>query len=201
MAIAPSKGKFLYHITHIDNMQSILNEGLLSRNELAKRKLTNFTDIADHEILSKRSQYKENLSKYVLFHFYAKNPFDCAVCNTYGAENMVIITIERSLAKINDFKVIPSHPLNKNDPDIYPYDDGIKLINWDILDMAVGRDYNNPDIRSACMAECVMEYIVQPEVFALIYVHNEQARSIIETMNNSCKIELKVNPQMFPKSK
>ncbi len=182
MARPPSEGMLLYHITHIDNIQSILNNGLLSRNELKRRGMNDFTDIADHQILSKRSEYKENLSKYVLFHFYARNPFDCAVCNTYNPKNMVIITIERSLAKTNKFKVIPSHPVNKNNPDIYPYDEGIKLIQWDILDMMIGRDYENRDIRAACMAECVMEYIVLPEEFAYVYVYDEQAKNKIERM-------------------
>jgi len=153
----PSQGKLLYHITHIDNIQSILNIGLLSRKEMIKRGITNFKDIADPEIVSKRGEYKESLSRYVLFHFYAKNPFDCAVCKRFGAENMVIITLERRLAQSNKLLIIPSHPLDRNEPQIYPYEKGFKHIRWDILDRSEGRDYQDQEIRKACMAECVVD--------------------------------------------
>lgn len=80
MATAPSTGKLIYHITSIDNLPSILKFGLLSRKCLLQNRDIHFTDIADPEILNKRERYKEALSQYVLFHFFAKNPFDGAVC-------------------------------------------------------------------------------------------------------------------------
>ena len=84
MATAPSMGKLIYHITSIDNLPSILKFGLLSRKCILQNHDIHFTDIADPEILSKRERYKEALSQYVLFHFFAKNPFDGAVCEKYG---------------------------------------------------------------------------------------------------------------------
>lgn len=37
MGTAPSQGKLLYHITHIDNIPSILEYGLMPRKELEKQ--------------------------------------------------------------------------------------------------------------------------------------------------------------------
>lgn len=99
MAQNPSEGKLIYHITHINNLPSILKVGLLSRKKLLRNPSLSFTDIADSEILSKREQYKEALSQYVLFHFFAKNPFDGAVCKKYGSENMVIISVRRDICE------------------------------------------------------------------------------------------------------
>lgn len=65
MAQNPSEGKLIYHITHINNLPSILKVGLLSRKKLLRNPSLSFTDIADSEILSKREQYKEALSQYV----------------------------------------------------------------------------------------------------------------------------------------
>lgn len=196
MAKKPSEGNLLYHITHIDNVQSILNNGLLSRKNLNEN-LKAYIDIADPQIISSRDCYKESLSKYVLFHFFAKNPFDYAVSHKYGSENLVIITINRNLAQKNDFKIIPSHPLDSDIPDILPYQEGFKKIKWDILDNAMNRDYSNPEIKKACMAECVMEYIVQPEVFAYIYVKTEKAKNKILEMDNAHKVKISVNQNMF----
>lgn len=194
----PSKGKLLYHITHLDNISSILEHGLMSRRALLQNNHCKFKDIADPEILNKRETYKNALSQYVLFHFYSKNPFDGAVCKKYGSENMAIITIWRDDHEKNDFFIIPSHPLDRDEPDIYPYEEGIKLIKWDILDRETGRDYRDPEIRKACMAECIMNYVIPAEAFAYVYVSTEYAKSRILRMNYSDKISVQVNPHMFP---
>lgn len=194
---SPSEGKLLYHITHIDNMPSILEHGLLPRSEMTKKGLY-FTDIADPEILSKRKSYEETLSKYVLFHFYARNPFDGAVCQKYGAENMAIITIKRDLHLKYDFSIIPSHPLDREKPDIYSYEEGFKKIRWEILDKASGRDYHDPEIRKACMAECIVPYTIPPEFFSYVFVKDIAAQKKILHMKNSDLITIRINDRMFP---
>lgn len=198
MATAPSQGKLLYHITHIDNIPSILEYGLMPRKELERQGIVEFYDIADPEILSKRETYKRALSEYVLFHFYSKNPFDGRVCRTYGAENMAIITIRRELHQKNEFYIIPSHPLDKDEPDIYPYNEGFRLIRWDILDRESGRDYRDPEIKKACMAECVMKYTIPCQAFHCIFVANEEAQQKILQAPNSNLVRITVNPNMFP---
>ena len=195
MATPPSKGKLLYHITHVYNILSILKNGLLSREELSKRGLCNFKDIADQEIIAKRENYKSRLSRYVPFHFFAKNPFDCAVCNKYGSKNLVIITIRRDMHKNKRMFIIPSHPLDTHTPEIYDYDDGFNQINWNILDMQENRDYNKPEIKKACMAECLIEKSVKPTDFFKLYVENEETLKSIRALNNYLAIE--VNPNMF----
>lgn len=193
----PSEGKLLYHITHLSNMPSIMERGLLPRKALQNNGVR-FTDIADPDIISKREKYKEALSNYVLFHFYAKNPFDGAVCKKYGSENMAIITIRRDLYKKHRFFIIPSHPLDNDTPEIYPYEEGLSHVRWDILDMKDGRDYHNSEIRKACMAECVMEYKIPINAFFCIYVSNENAKHLIESIPNGESVNIKVAPAMFP---
>ncbi len=194
----PSKGKLLYHITHLNNMPSILQRGLFSRHALREAGIIDFIDIADPSILSKRELYLEALSKFVLFHFYAKNPFDGAVCKKYGSENMAIITLERELHKSNKFLIIPSHPLDCDSPDIYSYEEGLAHIRWDILDRETGRDYRDPEIKKACMAECVMEYEIPADAFSFVYVYNDEAKQKLEAFPNGHKIKVQVAPYMFP---
>lgn len=198
MGTPPSRGKFLYHITHMDNMPSILQHGLLSRQELKRQGIDDFTDIADPSILSKREHYREALSKFVLFHFYARNPFDGAVCREYGSENMVIITLNRELHKANKFLIIPSHPLDRDEPEIFPYEEGLEHIRWDILDRETGRDYRDPEIKKACMAECVMEYVIPINFFSFVYVYNNEAKQWLEALPNGDKISIQVARYMFP---
>jgi len=66
--------KLLYHLTSTNNLQSILNQGFLSRDRLIA-----FDDVAEPDIIEFRGQ--NNLNKYVPFHFFANNPFDGRVLN------------------------------------------------------------------------------------------------------------------------
>lgn len=161
------------------------------------------TDIADPEILSKRERYKEALSQYVLFHFFAKNPFDGAVCEKYGSENMAIIAVWRSICEHNNYQIIPSHPLDSDAPDLYSYGEGFKKVRWNILDDREHRDYKNAEIRKACMAECVVKGCVPVSDFAYIYVYSERAKEKILKMENAVAIKdrIQVMPSMFPISR
>ncbi len=62
--------QFIYHLTSIDNVPSIVRRGLLPRAHLD----AGFTDIADPEIIEGRRG--EALEQFVPFHWFAKNPFD-----------------------------------------------------------------------------------------------------------------------------
>ena len=195
----PSEGKLLYHITRLDNLPSILKDGLLPRAELERSK-TGFADIADQGILSKRKEYQVNLSECVPFHFFAKTPFDGDVCRKYGAENMAIITIPRKLHENNDFYIIPSHPLDREEPDIYPYDKGFSLISWEILDLDRNfRDYHIREVKLACMAECVAQYRFPPECFAVVYLPTQAAYEFVKQMDGFQRVKnWKVARYMFP---
>lgn len=196
MAKPPSQGLLLYHLTHVDNMRSVLERGLLSRDELTIKEII-FRDIADSEIIKKREKINE-LSKYVPFHFYAKNPFDCAVSHSYGVKNMVLITVRRELYKEKHLSIIPSHPLDNKRPAIYPYDKGIHLINWEILDRVSGRDYKNSDIKKACMAECLIDKVVPVEDFHCIFVYDQECKNKIMEISESNTVRIIVNKNMFP---
>lgn len=198
MAVKPSQGLFLYHITHINNIESILKYGLLSREKVRELGSNSFTDIADPEIMRKRELTNSGLSQFVLFHFFSKNPFDCAVCNKYGSSNMVIITIKRELAKTNDFMIIPSHPLDRSEPKVYPYEEGLSHIKWEILDNLENRNYFVPEIKKACMAECVMKYVIPCEAFARVFVYDDAAQARVRSFINADKLSIQVAPYMFP---
>lgn len=94
--------------------------------------------------------------------------------------------------------IILSHPLNSEKPNVYPYIEGYNLIKWDILDKESGRNYNDSEIRKACLAECIMEYDIQIDAFSRIYVHNNKTMHWIRTLSNGKKVKVQVAPYMFP---
>lgn len=200
MPIAPKDGKLLYHLTKIDNIPSVLKNGLMSRKKLSKSIDISFSNIADLDILEKRLKWKTDLSSYVPFHFYTKNPFDGAVCNKFGSENMAIIAIWRPTSNTDKrgMFIIPSHPLSNDEPDIYSYDDGFDLVDWDTLGDAENRDYHDPKIKSKCMAECLAKDSIPSSKFAFIFVLNDAAKNKIEDIANTYNVNIRVNAHMFP---
>jgi hypothetical protein len=141
-----SEGKMLYHLTALDNMESIIKNGLLCRETI-----TPITDVADEEIIEKRKAL--GLLSYVPFHFFVKNPFDGAVIKAHPETKFVYLTVYRSDAQKNKWKIIPQHPLKCNRDEIYDYNDGSTKMNWGLIDK---RDYSDPDCKFACMAECLV---------------------------------------------
>lgn len=192
---SPKEGKLLYHLTHICNMKSILCNGLLPRNILKG----NFIDTADPDIIAGRHEYNVDLANYVPFHFFVKNPYDGAVCKKYGAENMAIISIHRPNQKCDGFFIIPNHPLSGS-PEFLPYNDGFEKVLWDLMEGGESRDYSNPVIKNACMAECDVDRPISVDEFAYVFVKTERARNFILSLPYSEKIagKIRVNPHMFP---
>ena len=67
--VSIKNGKLLYHLTNIDNLDSILKNGLLPRNKLKELKGSlNFDDIADKRIIMERDCM--GLGDYIPFHLH-----------------------------------------------------------------------------------------------------------------------------------
>ena len=196
MAKSPKDGKLLYHLTHVDNIASVLENGLQPRANL---NAGDFKDTADPNIIEERKSYKDGLSHYIPFHFFVKNPYDGAVCKTEGSENMAIIAIQRPEDCFNGYYIVPNHPLSGN-PDFFPYQEGFKKVRWDLIDE---RDYSDPEVKQACLAECDVDHPIDPQNFAFIYVKNETVGNKVRDLCKSAGFEklapkVQVNPYMFP---
>ncbi|MGC1393788.1 MAG: DUF4433 domain-containing protein [Coleofasciculaceae cyanobacterium] len=69
---------YLYHMTYIDNLTSIINNGLLSHNEAYRQRLIE-TDISDPNVQDIRARtvdpfYERPLHEYVPLYFSPRNP-------------------------------------------------------------------------------------------------------------------------------
>ncbi|MBC1458294.1 DarT ssDNA thymidine ADP-ribosyltransferase family protein [Listeria newyorkensis] len=183
------EGKLLYHLTHKDNLASIMKNGLFSRNDVKKFQCS-FEDVADEGILSKR---KENsLDNFVLFHFHPYSAFDVAVKNKYGAENFVYITVKRELARRKGFEIIPKHPLS-GEFELLTYDAGIKAIEWDIMNMNVKNEevewFEKVDVKHVKMAECVSKHKIDKNDFHAIWC-NEKIHANLSEKYSNCGVHI-----------
>lgn len=161
--------KLLYHLTSINNLESILNNGLVARNQLP-----NFDDVAEPELIYLRT--RNDLNKYVPFHFFAPTPFAGRVQLNHPDKEFIYICISRSFAEKNNFKIIPKHPGSMSSLNLYDYKDGIEIIDWQTMDR---RDYKDKNCSHICMAECLSPITIQLKDFQSIKVRNEEVRDYV----------------------
>ncbi|MDI1293371.1 MAG: DarT ssDNA thymidine ADP-ribosyltransferase family protein, partial [Methylobacter sp.] len=183
--------KLLYHLTPLKNLEGIINEGLKSRSQL-----DNFEDIADHEILQKRSDH--GLENFVPFHWFARNPFDGGIQAAISDKYFVIFTVKRALAKNLNWKVIPRHPLANDRIELMNYTEGFDSIDWEAMNL---RDYHNPYSKSVCMAECLSPTTVLVDNFFNVFVPDVKVENYVQKKCSELGIQLKVdiNEHMFLK--
>ena len=162
------EGKLLYHLTELKNLESIIDFGLVPRKILRENTVT-FGDVADPEIIRKREVL--GLDGYIPFHFHPYSAFDVAVKKTHVGEEMIYICITRSLARRNNFRILPKHPLALEECQLYNYDEGFEMIDWDIL-TRVGQ--NDEDARQIKMAECLSPLVIPVDAFQCIYVSSKR---------------------------
>ena len=189
-------GKLLYHLTELKNLESIIRFGLIPRKVLLENTVT-FEDIANPEIIVKRERL--GLDEYIPFHFHPYTAFDLAVKKQHANDEMMYICISRKLARKNNFKVLPKHPLSLEDCQLYDYEEGFKRIDWDTM-AKVG--LTDPDSKQTKMAECLSAKVIPVDCFQCFYVPSEQSKEFAENTLRAYGIKfpppfVNVMPQWF----
>ena len=103
----------MHHISHINNLENILKNGLKSRNELLSQDI-DFEDTADCKIVEKRGI----LNNYIPFHInwvqkVHKIPYNYTICNNNGYDNMIFLWVDpiKALEKYS-MKYFLYHPIS-----------------------------------------------------------------------------------------
>lgn len=175
MGIETAKtGKLLYHLTELEHLDSILENGLLSRKIITDNSIE-FLDVADQEIMSKRIAI--GLDEYIPFHFHPYSAFDVAVKNNFSQKDFMYICITRDLARENKFRVLPIHPLSAEDVVLYDFDEGLNKIDWNTMHTTGTTDSYSRNVK---MAECLTKLIIPAKHIQCIYVKDEDTKIMVE---------------------
>lgn len=189
-------GKLLYHLTELKNLESIVRLGLVPRKVLLENEVK-FEDVANPEIIIKRQEL--GLSEYIPFHFHPYTAFDVAVKNQHMGEEMIYICIQRELARENNFKILPKHPLSLTSYQLYDYDEGFNLIDWEIMTKVGLTDDHAKRIK---MAECLSDRVIPIRAFKCFYVSSESVKIYVESVLHKCGVNfpppfVNIMPQWF----
>lgn len=181
MGIETAKNQnLLYHLTKLSNLESIIEHGMLPRRKVIEQRLQ-FGDIADAQIISKRQEL--GLDIYTPFHFHPYSAFDVAVKHTYRNEDMIYLCITRRKAQLDNYKILPKHPLSVSECQLYNYDEGFERIDWETL-----QEKNRLDgyAKQVKMAECLTEKTIYINEFYCMYVKSDIVRDkVLRILNDN----------------
>lgn len=191
MAVHPKEGKMLWHITALENIEGIIENGLCPRNSLE-----DFRDIADGDILNKREKF--NLEDYTPFHFFAGTPFSGSVQIGNPGIEFVYLCIRRSFASEAGFRVVPTHPLHY-DGEPLDWGSGINAIDWDLMGR---REYDDYECKEVCMAEAICHGPVSFDNIWAVYVKTDESAEVIKGLlekhkNRNLSVRINKNQAMF----
>lgn len=193
----------LYYITHVDNLASILEKGILSHRLIEEDKIP-YRAIYDEEIIAVRRDKTtpdgRSLWDFANLYFQPRNAMLYRVVFFGGVnrEDIIIIGIKASILKRRDIFITTGNAASYG-TQILPIEEGSKIIKnireevdkewWAIEDGS----------KRKLMAECLVPERISPEYIQEIYVPNwksaEKVKSILEStvMNNPVIPE----PEMF----
>lgn len=181
MGIETAKNQnLLYHLTKLSNLKSIIDHGMLPRRKVIEQRL-GFGDIADAQIISKRQEL--GLDIYTPFHFHPYSAFDVVVKHKYQNEDMIYLCITRRKAQLDNYKILPKHPLSVSECQLYNYEEGFEKIDWETL-----QEKNRLDgyAKQVKMAECLTEKTIYINEFYCMYVKSDIVRDkVIRILNDN----------------
>ncbi len=190
--------KELYYITHIRNLPSILEHGILSHEQVRDRQIP-FEPIYDEQIVSHRAQRKtpdgKSLWAFANLYIQPRNAMLYRVLAEKSANEIAVIAVRPDI--LNDVGIFVStgnaaSPLSE----ILRRQEGLKVVPQlrDDLD----REYWNEEDGSKrkMMAECLVPGSIPPDFIQSIFVANRETADRL-TKPSSLEIPIIPEPHMF----
>ena len=119
----------------------------------------------------------------------SKGTADCynpkVVRSTMGAIFRIKIieceNLEQTLKETqkNNFKILPKHPLSLTEYQLYNYEEGFRLIDWDTMTKVGAVDEDAKHIK---MAECLSDKVLPVESFACLYVATDDVKEYVKEL-------------------
>lgn len=192
--------KSLYYITHVENLPSILERGILPHAKVEELGIP-FTPVYDGNIVSRRkgkaTAAGKSLWEYANLYFQPRNPMLYRVIHeAKSKEQIAIIGVSPQL--MNEPEVLVTDGNAANDPtQFYDVQDGRKILQsqWKILNNEWWNDEDGS--KRKITAECLVPKVISPNCIHTLFVANHAAGERVREMIGSVKIPVVPEPHMF----
>ncbi|WP_243471941.1 DarT ssDNA thymidine ADP-ribosyltransferase family protein [Winogradskyella sp. MH6] len=185
------KGKYFYHFTHIENLESILENGFLSTNQKEALKL-NHINVASENIQTRRSSMdvtcapNGKVHDYVPFYLSSTNPMVLAVVNGKNVDQIDLIFFAIPIKKLTEESVVYTNASANTiiPPDFFNNPKDLDQLNWEAID---SRKWSNKDDdwKHERMAEVLVNGSVPIDWIEKVIVWNKYRKDrVIKTFEN-----------------
>ncbi|NEZ61977.1 DUF4433 domain-containing protein [Leptolyngbyaceae cyanobacterium CCMR0082] len=188
----------LFYITHIDNVPSILEKGILCHEEV-ERSGVKYEPIYDSQIVSNRQSRtvsgEKGLWHYANLYFQPRNAMLYRIVNNTHPGNIAILFIKPEIINRDDVFITNGNAASPAS-EIYPAPEGRRYISS--VRKEIDREWwsNVDGTKRKMMAECLVPKKVPPDCIRAIYVASDQARDKIASQMSQ-KIEVVVDSNRF----
>ena len=175
----------LHHITHVDNVPSVIQRGILSRYQVIRMLGDQPTSIADPKVLDRRaSRYiprgyrRTSLDRYANLYFNARNAMLYRRLNDYNSEKSVVpesLAILRVSLSVLDLSGVVITEINAAagvEPRWYTVEEGLGRLDHDDI---FARYWDDRSHMQRMMADVLVPDRVPPQYLVGTYLVSESA--------------------------
>ena len=202
MGLAPIKVKELYYITHIDNVPSILQLGILSHATMESEGIP-FTPIYNAEIVSKRQSITtpdgRSLWSFANLYFQPRNPMLYRVVffsPPTNVDDVAVLGVQMSVLNSPDIFIANGNAASALS-DIMPAREGKKALSQ--ISKDIDKEYwtDEGGSKRKIMAECLVPGQIPPMAIREIFVANHNIANKLKGKLSPLDLEVIPEPNMF----
>src|SRR5581483_5066607 len=188
--------KNLYYITHIENIPSILERGILSHERVEEEKIK-FTPIYDAEIIASRREIRtpngKSLWSFANLYFQPRNPMLYRVLREKSTRYIAILAVEQSILNRSDIFISTGNAAS-SPSEILSAQNGMRAIPQIMNAINVEWWSDVDGSKRKIMAECLVPDFVPPQFIQTIYVPSFAASEEVKAKLPP----FRVNPTVIP---
>jgi hypothetical protein len=193
--------KSLYYITHIENLPSILSQGVLSHRYVVDHHIE-YTAIYDAEIVSTRKAKKtpdgRSLWEFANVYFQPRNPMLFRVIHERDTreKDIVVLSIQPRVLETSGVYITNGNAAN-NATRFFDYRSGMEAV-LEIWSTIRNEWWNSLDgSKRKIMAECLVPGAIPPDLIHSVYVADHDVAERARTLLSRWELPVIPEPNMF----
>lgn len=188
----------LYHLTHLENLESIFDKGLYCHSHKHE-----YIDVSNIDVNSRRDKieniHKNKIHDYVPFYFNVKNAMLYAVQKRVG-EHVVILEMDKSLCYL-PYTIFCDRNAATYEANFTPFKKDLNEYEWKIIFSENWTDNGVQNLvqKQKMMAECLVKAHVSQSYIKVVHCQTiEIAYTVRNLANQYCMdIDIRVSPELF----
>lgn len=196
---APTKATGLYYITHVENLPSLLERGILSHNRVAQEGIQS-RKIYDSSIVERRGDKRvpggESLWGFANLYFQPRNAMLFRVIAENSADSIAVVSVRPAILSREDIYIADGNAAN-DETEIHPAAEGRKRVTE--IRRQADREFWSAETGSKrrLMAECLVPDHVDPSQIQEIYVGSPETANRVKGLLPGSGIPVIPEPAWF----